>query len=114
MKEYTLVEALKDCITMWSWLAAHPSKNKWHFKILNKTSSNCACCEYTKEFSLKTCDNCPLVGLWSAKKDFSCLCTFDYYNKYCYAKSLKTKKKYALKILNAAKRRLEDFSYALN
>ncbi len=114
-KKLTKRTTLELCLVLWVWLSKHPSKEKddWPgWENLWEMRSFCPCCEYAGGQSSSQCRRCFLLKLWIGKKKLSkgdnimCLeCCSPYY-QYNYNKSNKTKKKYALIIVEGIKTEL--------
>lgn len=101
----TKAKALLICYSLWSWLAktGHDTKEDWPgWKKWGKMKENCPCCEYVIRYH-NTCSKCPLIDLWPRNcQQFSTNDTS--WEKWMYASSKETRKKYAAVIRNAAQK----------
>lgn len=111
-----LKESLEICIQIWDWLAEHPEHDKKYaveFLDLPPMLNECACCEFTEFLGFDNCeDNCPLTGLWSDNSHgSSCLSDNSIFQQWGGSGTTKETTKYAKAIADAARKRLEDFTY---
>jgi hypothetical protein len=74
--EYTVFDALVECLQMWTWLAANPIAEKSEYPGLGVWHSSCPCCEYVKQLHGYTggesCNSCPLIRLWGGFDWYPC------------------------------------------
>lgn len=94
------LRALYDCRNHWQWLWITGSSTKQSYEPSNKWIAGCACCQHDE-----TCEDCPLVGYaWSRH----CQNNNSYYWRWAIAKTKKTRRKYARKMVMACNRAIED------
>ena len=116
----TKKKALQITADLWAWLEKNPTASKiwwpeWeiHGGSIPAMRADCPCCEYTQDRNEETdCNKCPLLSLWPNETDYPCLDNekTDYFHKWCYGKSPKTKKKYARIIKEGALKELSCFN----
>lgn len=117
----TPLEALYACRNHWSWLAITGSDYKPSYEPSNDWIFHCACCEYMSHIGSGSnfdgeyvCNNCPLTGYaWNKTENFETApCIVNYtnsiYDNWTGACSKKHCTKYALQMVQACNRAIED------
>lgn len=117
----TPLEALYACRNHWSWLAITGFHLKSNYKPSEDWVCYCACCEYVEHNSIDSsanagcvCNYCPLTGYaWNRAKNFETSpCILNYtnsiYDNWIDADSQKHRIKYALQMVQACNRAIED------
>lgn len=123
MKRLTLKRSLELCLELWSWLRDHPdmtAKLEWpKWNRYGSVFNMCFACEYDileyekqkrKGFHIMACSVCPLKGLWGTD------CTRDSspYNKWCNAKTDKSRQKNAGIIVDFCDKELKKLDGEVN
>ena len=117
----TPLEALYACRNHWSWLAITGSEYKTSYRPSKDWTFYCACCEYMGHIGGGSnvdgeyvCNYCPLTGYaWNRAEDFETApCETDYtnsiYDNWEGAYSQEHLTKYALQMVQACNRAIED------
>ena len=121
-KEFnTPLEALYACRNHWAWLAITGSDYKSSYEPSEDWAFHCACCEYMGHigsgfnvYKKHICNYCPLTGYaWNRAKDFETApCDTSYtnsiYNNWVGVYSKKHCTKYALQMVQACNRAIEN------
>jgi hypothetical protein len=97
-KKITKREAKRLSILKWKWFYDNPLLPLFecpHWHELEPLFSECGLCEYNKGAEIAMCEKCILTPNCDDEKSL--------YIKWSYAKTIKTKKKYAGLILEAIK-----------
>ena len=115
-KRYTRRESLKYCLKMWTILAKQggASKDDVYADMRRKDKSlpesvdnDCFACEYLMTHKGSHCDSkCIMDGAWGEGKH-SCQAEGNNFQKWEYARTPKTRRKYAQLIADGAKRALK-------
>jgi hypothetical protein len=69
MLKLTLIDALKQCEALWSWLSESGSRFKYTWpgwKDLDSYTNDCPCCEYAEQVTKDRppCEYCPMLLFW--------------------------------------------------
>ena len=117
----TPLEALYACRNHWSWLAITGSEYKSSYRPSRDWAFYCACCEYMRHrgngvnnSGKYICNHCPLTGYaWDKSKDFETAPCDTYgtnsiYENWTNAEFTELWYKYALQMVQACNRAIED------
>ena len=117
----TPLEALYACRNHWSWLWITGLDCKRSYSPATYWLGACACCEYVEHNSIDysaniecICNYCPLTGYaWDRTENFETApCVLDYtnsiYDNWIWADSREHYTKYALQMVQACNRAIED------